>query len=211
MPARRELDYALLDLEGTVDSALYWLSGAPRPTGSSAAFELFDVDGRSRWRLVTPAGRIVATSADAYASSASAEAATERLKSLSRSRRTSPRVVPDAGTYRWSFVADNGRVLAASVEAFASRHAAERAARDARELVAIASPPSRGAAESSETTRHVVAEADGGWVVQQEGSSRSSSVHSSQAEALDAARQQARNATGGAEIVVHRRDGRIVD
>ena len=46
-----------------------------------------------------------------------------------------------------------------------------------------------------------------GWAVQTEGNSRATSVHSTQAEAADVARDIARNQKS--EALVHGRDGRI--
>ena len=54
--------------------------------------------------------------------------------------------------------------------------------------------------------QHVVSH-EGGWAVRAAGSRRASSVHSTQAEAINAAREIARNQ--GSELFVHRRDGRI--
>jgi hypothetical protein len=55
---------------------------------------------------------------------------------------------------------------------------------------------------------HVVPHPDG-WAVKKAGSERASSVHRTQAEALDAARSQARRER--VELVIHGRDGRIRD
>lgn len=46
-----------------------------------------------------------------------------------------------------------------------------------------------------------------GWSVRREGADRASSVHGSQADAVDAAREMARREQG--ELFVHGRDGRI--
>jgi hypothetical protein len=53
---------------------------------------------------------------------------------------------------------------------------------------------------------HVVPREDG-WAVQSEGSSRAASVHDTQREAVEAAREMAQNQE--AELVIHGRDGRI--
>jgi hypothetical protein len=55
---------------------------------------------------------------------------------------------------------------------------------------------------------HVVARNEG-WVVRKEGATRASSVHSTQRDAVDAARKIARHENG--ELVIHGRDGRIRD
>lgn len=48
---------------------------------------------------------------------------------------------------------------------------------------------------------------DGGWTVRAEGDSRTTSVHATQREAIEAAREIARN--HASELVIHGRDGRI--
>ena len=53
---------------------------------------------------------------------------------------------------------------------------------------------------------HVVPRIDG-WAVRSEGSSRATSIHSSQREAIDAARKIAKQTSS--QLVIHRRDGRI--
>jgi uncharacterized protein YdaT len=56
--------------------------------------------------------------------------------------------------------------------------------------------------------QHVVQRSDG-WAVRGEGNSRDTSVHDTQGEAIDAARQIATNQHS--EVVIHGRDGRIRD
>ncbi len=56
--------------------------------------------------------------------------------------------------------------------------------------------------------QHVVP-ADGLWGVRGEGNSRLTSIHETQAEAIDAAREIAINQRS--EVVIHRSDGRIRD
>ena len=55
--------------------------------------------------------------------------------------------------------------------------------------------------------QHVVPNS-GGWSVKRAGASRASSVHSTQAEAIEVAKRIARNQR--TELYVHGRDGRIV-
>lgn len=55
---------------------------------------------------------------------------------------------------------------------------------------------------------HVVPRIDG-WAVRTEGRSRATSVHSSQREAIEAARELAKQAA--TQLVIHGRDGRIRD
>jgi uncharacterized protein YdaT len=56
--------------------------------------------------------------------------------------------------------------------------------------------------------RHVVPHGSG-WAVRKEGSSRVSSTHKTQQEAIDNARNGAKR--DGGEVVIHRPDGRIRD
>ena len=60
---------------------------------------------------------------------------------------------------------------------------------------------------SSRNERHVTPHPDG-WQVQKPGASRPSAVTSTQAEAIDRAREILGN-DGGGEVVTHRPDGRI--
>jgi hypothetical protein len=109
-------------------------------------------------------------------------------------------VVPDAGVYRWNIVADNGRILAASTESFATGRDAERAARDARDLVAGAAPPTDVPSKSIDRARrHVTLRPDGRWQVQAEGTTRAASTHATQADAERSAKRQARKTAGRGE------------
>lgn len=56
--------------------------------------------------------------------------------------------------------------------------------------------------------QHVVPHSDG-WAVKGEGNKRATSVHDTQRQAADAAREIARNQQS--ELVIHRPDGRIRD
>ena len=53
---------------------------------------------------------------------------------------------------------------------------------------------------------HVVPR-DGGWAVQRAGGQRASSLHETQADAVDRGREQARR--DGVELLIHGEDGRI--
>lgn len=55
--------------------------------------------------------------------------------------------------------------------------------------------------------QHVVRSSSGGWAVKKAGSSRASSVHETQAEAIKAATRIAQNQK--TELYIHGRDGRI--
>lgn len=57
---------------------------------------------------------------------------------------------------------------------------------------------------------HIRKKADGGWAVKRQGAARATSVHKTQAEAAAAGRRLALK-SGGAEVVVHRADGRVRD
>lgn len=56
---------------------------------------------------------------------------------------------------------------------------------------------------------HVVP-ADGEWAVKRDDAERASSKHQTQKEAIDAAKEIARN-QGGGEVAIHRKDGPIRD
>jgi hypothetical protein len=58
----------------------------------------------------------------------------------------------------------------------------------------------------SKKDQHVVPH-DRGWAVKREGNSRASSVHETQAQAIEAARQTAINQK--AEVLIHGRNGQI--
>ena len=57
-------------------------------------------------------------------------------------------------------------------------------------------------------TQHVVPHEDG-WAVKGEGNQRATSVHNTQQQAIDAAREIARNQQS--ELIIHRPNGRIRD
>ncbi|QGH35151.1 DUF2188 domain-containing protein [Gracilibacillus salitolerans] len=58
-------------------------------------------------------------------------------------------------------------------------------------------------------TIHVIPHPNGGWQVKKGGSDKASSIHSTQQEAINAAR--ATSQREGLELVIHRPDGRIRD
>ena len=58
--------------------------------------------------------------------------------------------------------------------------------------------------------RHVVPNSDGGWDIRAPGADRSSGHFDRQSEAIDRARTIVRN-TGGGEVVIHDRGGRVRD
>lgn len=58
--------------------------------------------------------------------------------------------------------------------------------------------------------RHVVPNPQGGWDVRKPGGNRSSAHTETKDPAVDRAREIVRN-TGGGEVVIHGRDGRIQD
>lgn len=58
--------------------------------------------------------------------------------------------------------------------------------------------------------RHVTPNSSGGWDVEKPDASRASSHHDTQAQAIDRARGIVGN-SGGGEVVIHGRDGRIRD
>ncbi len=58
--------------------------------------------------------------------------------------------------------------------------------------------------------RHVVRNPDGGWDIKKPNSERSSGHTDTQREGIDRAREIV-DRSGGGEVVIHRRDGRIRD
>jgi uncharacterized protein YegP (UPF0339 family) len=209
MPARLGGERTWTDLEKTIEHALLWLAPSSGTSGRPAAFEIVpDAAEGHWWRLTTAGGRIIATSAETHASSAAALVAAERVRSAPQ--HLSFRVMPDAGAYRWNIVAENGRISAASTESFATARDAERAARDARDLVTGAAPPPDVPSKSTDRARrHVTLRPDGRWQVQVEGATRAASTHATQADAERWAKRQALDTTGGAEVIVHGRDGHV--
>jgi uncharacterized protein YegP (UPF0339 family) len=129
------------DLVETVEYTLLALGPPSTPTGRPASFEVYaDRTGRHRWRLNAANGRVVATSADTYASSTNAKAAADRLRANARSYAFTANA-DQAGNYRWRANAANGQTIATSAESFASQQNAERAARAARDLASSAAGP----------------------------------------------------------------------
>lgn len=63
---------------------------------------------------------------------------------------------------------------------------------------------------SGPNRRNVTPNGDGRWAVHRPGADRASSVHDTQREAADRAREALVNTAGG-ELTVHGRDGRIRD
>ena len=60
----------------------------------------------------------------------------------------------------------------------------------------------------AENDRNVFPTGDGRWANQRQGADRPASVHDTQREAEDAAREMLRN-SGGGELITHGRDGKI--
>lgn len=136
--ARRGAETAWDDLVDVVDGALQALTPQGAVAGSPAHFEVYvDAAEQHRWRLIAGNGRIMAISPQSYASRATALAATDRLRR--RADSLSYTVDTDrAGNHGWRATAANGQSVAISAESFASRPKADRAARTARELAAVA-------------------------------------------------------------------------
>lgn len=57
-------------------------------------------------------------------------------------------------------------------------------------------------------TYHVTPNSDGGWNVKSVGASRASSTHDNKADAVDRARELAKNQARG-QVVIHKQDGTI--
>ncbi len=207
--AARGREGAWDDLAETVEYAVLALGpGAAGPRGTG--FEVYtDARGQFRWRLRAANGRIYATSAEAFATRPAAERAADRVRATAGS--PTSLIEPDAaGNFRWLLRASNGRTVATSGESFATHAAAERAAyAAAASLAHSAAEPDENARKADRSRRHVLKRPDGRWVDKAEGASRAASVHPTQAEAVEAARNVARNVPGGAQVIVHAADGRI--
>lgn len=65
-------------------------------------------------------------------------------------------------------------------------------------------------ASSGPNRRSVTPNGNGWWAVHRPGAARASSIHETQREAADRAREALRS-SGGGELTVHGRDGRIRD
>lgn len=109
----------------------------------------------------------------------------------------------------WRLTTAAGRIVAMSTESFATERDAERAARDARDLIAGAAPPRVPSKSLRRARRHVTLRPDGLWQVRAEGATKAASTHATKADAVKSAKHQALKAPGGGEVVVHGRDGRI--
>lgn len=207
-PARRGGERAWSDLEDTVDTALASLVPARMSTGPARFEVVQDESGRFAWRLIGNDGRIMARSAESYASTGALRAASKRLQTPPGA--FSIKVVGDSGVFRWNIVADNGRVLGASSELFATPGDAERAGRDVRGLVLGAGPPPEAPSEViGQARRHVSLQPDGRWRLEVDGSTHAASTHATRPDAIRAARRSAAKAPGGGTVVVHEPDGRI--
>jgi uncharacterized protein YegP (UPF0339 family) len=204
-------EFAWSALEGTIASALEALvpSKPVRETadGSSRApanaWRGFGVeitresDGDFTWRLTAPNGRSVAASAESFSREADAIAAANLMNA--RVSELDYDVYKDAsGTFRWRARAGDGVIMAVSPGSFTSRFNAVRAVDRFR----------KGQSGRVPLVRHVVPNSDGGWDVQAPGAARASAHAATQGEAVRRAREIIGN-SGGGELVVHNRDGRI--
>jgi len=61
---------------------------------------------------------------------------------------------------------------------------------------------------SNRKTFHVTPRADGGWNVRRENTSRASSIHDTKAEAINRAKELAKNQDLG-QVIIHKKDGTI--
>ncbi|MDX6683008.1 MAG: hypothetical protein QOG94_3047 [Solirubrobacteraceae bacterium] len=87
MPARLGGERTWTDLEKTIEYALSWLAPVAGTNGRPGVFEIVpDVSEGHWWRLTAAGGRIVATSAETYASRPAARAAVERVRRAHISR-----------------------------------------------------------------------------------------------------------------------------
>jgi uncharacterized protein YegP (UPF0339 family)/HEAT repeat protein len=112
--------------------------------------------------------------------------------------------VDDNGLYRWRLQRGDGRALAESSVAYRDKDVALRA------LQQLASAVAGAGIRERHNERRVVPHPDGGWRVVVPGNARASGHFPRQRDAIARAREIVRN-TGGGEVIVHGRDGRIRD
>lgn len=106
-----------------------------------ASFEIYrDAHGQYRWRLKAPNGRVLAASADSYASASTGRGAAARWRERSTASKYTIDI-DEVGNFRWRASSRNGQPLAVSAEAFATQEDAEHAARLAQDIVSSTAAP----------------------------------------------------------------------
>lgn len=111
--------------------------GAPSRSRAMAMQIYEDAHGGYRWRLRAANGRIVGEGAEAYGSRRKAIDAARSI--VGGQRRLHIDIDQDQhGRWRWAMRTTNGQLVARSSEGFASRHNAERAARQVQATTAEA-------------------------------------------------------------------------
>lgn len=118
---RREAENAIDRLQTNVDSA-DTLEYDP------AGYELY-LDGADewRWRLRHKNGRILADSAEGYASRSNAREAIERVRSVAEGGERFEVYEDSSGRYRWRLKAGNGEIIADSGQGYSRENEAHRA------------------------------------------------------------------------------------
>jgi uncharacterized protein YegP (UPF0339 family) len=192
---------AIAALEGAEIPGV-WEPRVDRPTAHSEQrrgfnVEITDLEDGVGWRLRAGNGRTIAASPTAFASEAEAldraQFVIERARDLAYDIYREP-----GGTFRWRALAPNNELVAVGPSSFSSQFNAARALERLRE----------GQPGRQRTARHVVPNRDGGWDVQAPNGKRASVRTNTQREAIDRAREIISN-SGGGELVIHNRDGRI--
>ena len=107
-------------------------------------FEVFrGADGQYRWDFTAFNGAVAADSAESYATAGDAERAVSAFRRLVATEEASETQKVEtyqdlSGGYRWRLAGDNGQIIAASGEGYATREACERAAETTRRLAPTA-------------------------------------------------------------------------
>src|SRR5262245_12928962 len=97
-----------------------------------------DRSGKSRWRLRSPNGQVVASAGAAFANRSNAKRAANAFKA--HAAKNSFEVYADRkGKHRWRAVSRNGQVVATGGEAFETQSSAKRAATNVQKKVCDAS------------------------------------------------------------------------
>jgi uncharacterized protein YegP (UPF0339 family) len=93
-----------------------------------------DRSGKSRWRLRSPNGQIVASAGAAFANRSNAKRAAKAFQA--NAVKSSFEIYADRkGKHRWRAVSRNGQIVASGGEAFESQSSAKRAATNVQKKV----------------------------------------------------------------------------
>lgn len=100
-------------------------------------FEVYDTGSGAKWRLIASNGEPVATSGEPLASRSNARRAAKAF-AKNAAKNTFEVYADKGGKHRWRARSSNGKIVASSGEAFASKSNAQRAADTVRAGVAQA-------------------------------------------------------------------------